>query len=299
MNWLAFALLSPALYTGVVFIDKYVVERRVPDYRGMPIFTALSGFLFGTLLWGFGGFPVLNATDTVLILLSGMLTAWASALYFKTLLDGETSSIIVLYQMTPVFVITMSFVLLNETIDVRQLAGFGLIIFSVTGVSLRKEESSAFRLSKTFLLVMLIDLMWASAAVLFKFLTRTNSFSDLIGYEGWGLGLGGTLLYLAFPSFRRAFHTSVAAIHRSTWGIIFFNEGLFVLAKLVNYLAISLGPVALVSVLGGTEVFYGILLGWLLTTIAPTVFAEDIRTRNLLKKSGFAAVLLVGIWLVG
>ncbi|HEX2907079.1 MAG TPA: hypothetical protein VHO69_09485 [Phototrophicaceae bacterium] len=87
-------------------------------------------------------------------------------------------------------------------------------------------------------------------------------------------------------------------MRRRAFGLIFVNETVYVVAKLLTFTAAALGPVALVSVLGGTGIFFGIALGWLLTTLAPTLFKEDITRQGLTQKDLLALVLFGGIWLV-
>ena len=299
MNWLLFAILSPAIYTVVIFIDKYIVEREVPDYRGMVIFSALMGLLAGTLFWVLGGFPLLSARNTLLILVTGMLTVWSAALYFTAIMTEASSNVIVLFQITPVMVLVLSFVFLRETLFPKQLLGFVLILVAAVGVSLRQAGGGRIRLSRAFFLILVVDLMTAAAFVLFKFVSGEQTFSALIAYESWGIALGGLLLYLAVPTIRHAFNYDITHMRRRGMGAIFANEGMFVIGKLFAFLAVSLGSASLVSVLQSTQVFFGIFVGWVLTLAAPAVFQEDITRRGLARKGLLAGVMFTGLLLVG
>ena len=42
MSWLFFALLAPAIDTIIVYIDRFVIEQEVKDYRGLAVFDSLS-----------------------------------------------------------------------------------------------------------------------------------------------------------------------------------------------------------------------------------------------------------------
>ena len=39
MNWLFYALLSPAIYTVVIYVDRYIVEREIPRPLAIPIYS--------------------------------------------------------------------------------------------------------------------------------------------------------------------------------------------------------------------------------------------------------------------
>jgi len=53
-----------------------------------------------------------------------------------------------------------------------------------------------------------------------------------------------------------------------------------------------------VGVLGGTQTFYGILYGGVLTWLFPSFFHENIAKRDIAAKIACSIVLFVGIWCV-
>lgn len=295
MDWLFYALLSPLVFAFVVDFDKYILEKHVSDYRGMPIYGSIVAPFMGAIIWVVSGFPLLEFKDAMLIILTGMLTIWASATYFKALSSDEASKITILFQMTPIFTLLMSFLFLRETISFNQLIGFLLIFFAIVGISYDKKKIG-FNLSSTFFLILLTDLLWASSYVLFKFVVDTNSFFKVVSYESLGIGLGGLFLYIFFPSIRHAFLKTNKKVGKKVLRFVFFNEGMYVFGRLLNYFAISLGSVGLVTVVGGTQVFFAILLGWILTLISPKIFKEGITKEDLSKKFVMASLVLSGLW---
>ena len=117
MTWIIPALLAPILYTIVNFIDKYIVTKEVKDYRGMPIYGTIMGLIMGSIFFVATGFPVLPLRDTLLLLLSGCLIIWSAAVYFKAISADDASKIILLFQMTPLMVLLMSYIFLGESIS--------------------------------------------------------------------------------------------------------------------------------------------------------------------------------------
>nr|MBA3869332.1 hypothetical protein [Anaerolineae bacterium] len=136
------------------------------------------------------------------------------------------------------------------------------------------------------------------SVVMFKFVAGGDHFERFLPYESWGLALGGLLIYLLVRPVRVAFHESLRTIPRKALAIIAVNETIFLCAKLLTLAAVALGPAALVSVLGGTQVFFGVIAGWILTMIAPSVYNENIARSELLRKGLVAIVLFIGIALV-
>ena len=297
MNWLFFALLAPAIYAIVVFVDKYILEKEIRDYRGIPIYSALAAFVFGILLWVITGFPILGFRDAVLIIFTGMLTIFGLATYFKVLSSDEASKVTILFQMTPVIILIMAYLFLKETIGFNQLLGFLLILFATLGISVDKK-GLAWNLSSSFFLILLTDFLWASAYVLFKFVVNANSFTKVISFESFGMAFGGLFLYIFFPSIKKSFLKTKKKIKKKVFGFIFINESIFVASRLCTYLAISLGPVALVEVVAGTQVFFAIFYGVILTLIAPKIFKENISKEGLIRKIMMGIFVLLGLYLV-
>lgn len=297
MNWLFFALLSPAVFTVVNFVDKYVVERAVPNPRGIVIFVGFLTVIAGTIFWLIAGFPILPLPDAAVIMGGGVLALLAAVFYFNAMTQEAASNIIVFLQMTPVVVLTLSFIFLGETLGIEKLLGFALILCAAVGVSLRLGEVEV-RFSPALLLILGAASFHGTSLVLFKFVTNKWEFAEVLAYESWGVSIGSVLLYLFYPTARRAFHYNLRHMKRSGYVVLGLNESLFMCARTIGFLAISLGSPTLVAVLGGTGIFYGIFLGWGLTLFAPAVFKEDITRANLLRKGVLAVMLFIGIILV-
>jgi uncharacterized membrane protein len=295
MNWLIYALVSPLLGAATVFLDKYLVERETSPLA-LPTYAGIVSLFYGGVLWAIAGFPLLTPLDTALVIASGTLRIIGAVYYFIVLQKAEGSTVIVLFQAYSVFVLTLSFIFIGEVITPLQLAGF-VVILAVSIAANYQPDESKFD-SKQLIGMLIIDLIFAASAVVFKLAVNGNAVFELVGYESIGISVGALLVWIAIPAIRREFLASLKAIRPQAVGIIIAKELIADLAKFLSFIAMSLGPVALVAVVGSTQAFYGILAGWMLTLIAPAIFREDISRANLLKKGGLAGLLIFGIWLV-
>lgn len=309
MDWLFWALLSPIIYTIVNFADKYVVEREMPDARSVPIFLALVHGIIGTALWLLSGAHLLPPTIALPLIFTGIFTIAGSFMLFRALAQEETSKIVVWTQLLPVITLLLAVPLLNEILNLPQLIGFALILVAALGLSV---EPGAWQPSATFRLVMLSIMIWAISDIVFKLVlnanpqfvsTATNSvdltaFLTIIIYQSWGFALGGLVIYIVVTPVRRAFHHSLRNARTLGYVVIFLNEGVFIGRQYARSLAIALGPVALVSVIEGGRVFLSIVVGWLLTQIAPATFRENTSRSGLLRKAVFSVILFGGIILI-
>lgn len=142
------------------------------------------------------------------------------------------------------------------------------------------------------------DVLWALSYIVIKFVSGTITFPSLIMFESLGLVIGVSILLIFLPVIRKSFIKTIRKIKKPILGLVLLNESLFLIAKIITLLAITLGPVALISILGSIQIFYGILLGLLLTLILPKVFREDLSKKGLMKKAFLGFVAFIGIILV-
>lgn len=295
-NWLFFALLAPATYAIINYLDKYLIESKVKDYRGMPLYSAIAGFIFGTGAWFLFGFPLLNWFEGFLVLLTGIISVFALTMYFRALSQEETSIIIILFQLGPLFSLSLSYLILGESISHNQLLGFLLILVAAIGTSLKLTKKT-FAISQAFWLIVISNFFWALANVIFKFVSESNSFVTLLIYEGWGFGVGGVILSILYPASKRAFLENFRTVGKSVMSFIFLNESFFVIARLMTYFALTLAPVAMVVVVGSTQVFFGVFYGILLTITLPNFFKENISRALLVRKILWGIMAVCGVYL--
>ncbi len=320
MNWLFYSIASPAVLAFGNFVDKFVVETRTSNYYVITLYIAIINFVAGLIVWLLSGAVVLEPDMGLILILSGMLGIFSALFYFNALSSEEMSNIAVLGQMTPIWVLILSSIFLDEVINAQQLLGFGLILTAAIAVSLqqsgkdthtpkKKKEADPINataarwgVSRAFWLMLVGGVIWAVISVMRKgvvdaMVVDMASLATSVAYSHTGIGLGGLVLY-AFAPVRRAFHESLSTQGMSVVGLFSLSEVIFLTSQFLYFAALSLGPVSLVTVVGSSHVFFVILLGWLLTLIAPTIFKESISRGELLRKAMWAGVLLVGIALV-
>lgn len=297
MNWVLLALLAPFIYAVNVFIDKYLISSKIRDYRGLPIFGIFLSIVVIVFFWLVSGVNITFSLDSLLVILTGVLTIWGFSLYLEALIKEETSLVIILLQLTPVMVLLLSYFILGEMMTVKQLIGFGLLLISSLLVSVKKEKSRM-KFNRGVVFILLADLCWAATYILIKFTSNSLEFASLIIYESMGVVLGGVLLLIFFSQIREAFLKIVAKVKKPVIGIIFLNEALYLGAKILTYFAVTLGPPVLISIIGSTQIFYGILLGVILTLVVPKVFKEDLSRKSLVRKVSLGLMAFVGVILV-
>jgi uncharacterized membrane protein len=293
MSWLWPSLIAPALLTAVVFIDKYVLTKRVKNPLGVPLYqpVAATAFAGALTLFHFGPDPGLR--NALLIMSAGALGAFGAALYFQALSRSQTSNIVAYLQVQPIFTLVMAIAILGETLTRGQGFGFALILSAVLGLAF--EDQGKLRPGRAFYEIMGGNLLFALASILIKLTSNLHAFATILEFESWGVVVAGVALFAFYPQMRREFLASLRISGGGTLAIMFGNEALYILSKAVTFLAITLGPVALVSALAGTQVFYGLAFGLLLSLWFPLVFHERTDRKTFLKRAALMMLLFLGI----
>ena len=122
MNWVVLSLIAPVITALVIFVDKYVVEHKIKDSLGMPVFSATTAFLFGSLVWLVTGTPTLSPYNTFIVLLSGFVSMQAYALYYYALARSHAGYIIATMQTTPIFTLILSALFLHDKLSLKSSA---------------------------------------------------------------------------------------------------------------------------------------------------------------------------------
>lgn len=299
MSWLLLALLAPFFYSTCNFLDKYIVRIGVVDYRGMPMYTAVTGFLFGSTWWLLKGCHTMSVKDTILVFMAGLVSALATVLYFKVIYFMTASKVIILMQLVPLMVLLMSSIFLNEELTLKQIVGFFVILTAAFGLTYLTElpTSDKMKLSSAILIIT-ADFLWALSNIFLKIASGNNSVATVFTYQSWGMVIGLLIFSLLLPKVKNSFISSFKNNGLKTFILVFINELLFITGKIVNLAAVSMAPVSLVSVIGNTQIFFGIIIGIFLTLLAPEIFEESISSKGIAIEFFWALIMFLGICLI-
>ena len=176
--WLLCSLLSPFFWAIVFVLDSHCVEEIFEESWFGGVTSAISM----TLLFPFmlGGILVTEWHDVTmagvqLALLGGALHMLSQFCYFRALGDCESGIVSAYWNMTPLIILIIGFLLLNEKLSLLQYGGVGgLIACSVLFCIL---DNSATTRWSTFLLMLAASGCEASYFILIK-----QAFSITPGY---------------------------------------------------------------------------------------------------------------------
>lgn len=174
------AILASLLWAITNHIDKFLVSGI--DEAGKSIKTLM---IFSTLVAGvvllpiwliasmFQGWISVNWFSLIMILLSAVASALAIYFYFRALDQNDTSVVVIMFQMIPVFTYLLALMFFHETLSMPQLIGAAIIMLSAILVSwdfgAKKGNKNRIR---ALILMMLSSLCYAGYYVLFNAATK-------------------------------------------------------------------------------------------------------------------------------
>lgn len=307
MAWFGFAIIATLLMTLVNFGDKFIIESQIPSPLAVLVFFSFFNLITALLLWVLTGFALLPQEQAILLLIAGTAPAFAGYFYFQAVSQAETSRVIIISQLYPIFTLVLSVLFGTDTISGTQLVGFALILIAALAVTIKRTEGDAEKdvapMWGVFWLLVMSNFIAAVSIVLTDNVVNVlvvdiRGLMQVTAYMGFGYWLGGMALLIFVPPVRHAFASQLKKLQRGGVVSLASVETIFVARQFFLLQALTLGPVAIVSVIGSLNVFFAVILGWVLTLWRPAIFKEDISRQTLTRKFIWAAVAFVGILLV-
>jgi drug/metabolite transporter (DMT)-like permease len=298
--WYLYALLGPAIWAFLNHLDKYLLGRFFEaDAEGpvLAVFTGFAGGIVAMAILLFGP-PVFTLAPwrAIAVMGAGMLLVASYIPYMIAMRRDEASIVASLYRLTPLFVFVLSYVVLGEGLEPKQIIG-GLVTI-VGSISLivdpgRRGNSISFT---TFALMCAACFMSACTVVVFKFVALRESFWSSAFWEFIGAGVFSTALIGGIPSYRRALLTLLCS--RDAYVLVpvtFSGEALNLLANLAVGFASLMAPLALISIVTGLHPIFLLLYGVLFTLFLPSFGRERLTRHDISRKAAAICVMCAGI----
>jgi drug/metabolite transporter (DMT)-like permease len=300
VSWVVFAFSGPVLWAISVHLDKYLVERffKESNVAVMLLFTAFVGVLPLPFIWLYE--PSVTAPglgSIALIILAGILYMVAMLLYLQALQTEEASVVAPYFQAGPLFGYGLAYLVLDETLTGRQLAGGVLIVLGALSVSVRFAYGA--RMFKTRLVVLMLTCGFAGAlaGLIFKIFALDVEFWTTTFWMYAGEAIFGCALLLV-PTYRRQLLATLRVNTAALLSINGSNELINLGGGLGNRYALMFAPLSIVQAIGSTTTLFVFAFGVVLSLLWPGLGREDLSGRELLKKGIAAALVAVGVALV-
>jgi len=289
-DWVLLALAASAIGGISIIIDKVLLTKYSKDWIYLTAFLGIINFLPVLALLFFINVFV---PAIFLGLIAGVLFRIAVFFYMKSISLEEASRVVPIFLTSVVFVLIMESIFLDEQLFFHHYAGIFAVI---TGsfIIMTQNIKNLFKLSAAFYFMIFSSLVFAFSEIILKFAFTTSDFLPIIFWTFTGSLLASVPVLL----FKLKKHHKLFYNTRNLKFILPGQALLFVSVLVIYWYAISLGPVSLVSTIGGADGVFVFIYAILLTKFAPTILREAVDKKTLLTKALAISVIIAGIFLI-
>ena len=290
------AIFAAFLWAITNHIDKYMITGINNNKNNLKVLLIFSTLVAGIVLipfWLiFSNFMVsISSISLISVLIASFIYIIATVLYYKALEKNDTSIVVVMLQMIPVFSYLLALILFKENLTINQIIGSIIIIFSAIMISFDFNEKNNKNRFKALVLMILASLFYAIYFILFDVAIRNSSYYSCAFWYQIGFLFMGVLL-LCIKSFREPFVKAIKKNGKSYLLLNTTNEVINLIANLlVNYANLII-PIALVNVLNGFEGAFAFILGIIGTYLIPKYIKEDLSKKVIIQR---VLCIIVGI----
>ena len=298
--WYFYALLGPAIWALLNHLDKYLLGRFFKANAAGPVLVVFTGFAgtmvaIAILLFGPSVFTLAPWQAFFALSAGGLLVA-SYIPYMIAMQRDEASVVASLYRLAPLFVFALSYIVLGESLQPKQIVG-GSVTIAGSILLLVNLDKSGRRLNlPTFFLMCAACLMSACTVVIFKFIALQTSFWGSAFWQYVGVGIFSIILICSMPSYRRALLALLRS--REVYALVpitLSGEVFNLLANLAVGFAGLMAPLALVSIVTGLHPLFLFAYGVLFTLFLPKFSRERLTSRHILQKVVAISVMSAGI----
>lgn len=293
------AIFASFLWGITNHIDKFMIngiDESGSSLKTLMIFsTLIAGVVISPIWLIVSKFSVsINIFSFVTIIISSLVYILATYFYFIALDKNDTSVVVVMFQMIPVFSYILALIFFKESLTVSQIIGSIIIILSAIIISFDFEEKNNKSKFKALLLMILSSLCYAIYFVLFDVAIRHDSYNSCIFWYQFGLLLIGVVL-ICIKSYRNTFIKAVKNNGKIYLSLNITNEALNLIANfLVNFATITI-PVAIANVLNGFQGAFVFILGIIGMRLLPKYFKESLNKKVVIQKVSCIMLSVIGL----
>ncbi len=293
MNWILLVLIVHFFWAIENVYTKIVIGSKIKNpYIFLILLTILS-----ILVLPFIGsqYIVLPPGNTVWwLVLASLFYTFSGFPYIKAMEFEEVTRINILWNAIPVFSLILGWMIIGDKISGTELAAMVFLLVGSIVASLKKNSSS-FKISMAFWLMMLSCVLYAAYGLVVRYLSASVAFPTIFF---WVILFDAIAISSSFVS-KKIRQDFVQTFRSNSIGFFLLFLVIVVIGNiglLLNQWALSLKPGALVYSLEGFQVLFVFCLAIVVAKISPSFIAESTDKKNLLVK--FLAFLIIMIGMV-
>ncbi|HAM88246.1 MAG: EamA-like protein transporter family protein [Candidatus Falkowbacteria bacterium GW2011_GWC2_38_22] len=314
------AILSYSINAGIYVADKFLLSKKIHSSITYAFFVGIWSIFNFVLLFIDPWLP--NLQELGIDLFAGFLFLGTLVFWYKALHQSEATRVVpIVGALVPIFSFIFSFIFFGETLSERQLLAFVILIMGGVLISVKhtrfyrmKEVGervrgvfgdvlgplhARYRPTQRLIINSIVSaLFFAAYYVMIKYVYSTQPFIGAFVWSRLGSFLG-VLMILFVPEWRaQIVKHQKGQKSPKNMGFFISVRLLAAIAFIMLNWAISMGNVALINSLQGTQYVFLILLVIFLSTKFPDILEEELGGDVVLQKVMGTVMIGIGLYML-
>lgn len=296
------AVIAAVFYALTNHIDKFLISKAVKnaDYKALILVsTIIAGGVMALIYLFICGFDLaFDLPSIALLLINSALYTVANVVWFKALDRDDTTLVVIMFQLIPVFMLLLSPILLSDQgITLIQLVG-GLIITAAAILVTYEPAERKFDKSKLVTLAMMavVSVLYAVWFIIERFINVDHDFNKTIFWSNVTLLLVGIVLFVLMATYRQSFQKMLRTNGPKVIGLNLVNELLNSFGGVLSTLGGTMVPISIISfATQGVQPIAVMVLGLLIAKFLPKIEREDTTKKEVIKRTLAIIICVIGL----
>ena len=296
------AIVAAVFYATTNHIDKFLISKAVKnaDFRSLILVsTIIAGSVMALIYLFVCNFNLsFDIASIGILVLNSTLYTIANMLWFKALDRDDTTLIVIMFQLIPVFMLFISpLILQNQDITLLQLIGGIITTFAAILVTYEPSKKKFDRHKLITLGIMsIVSILYAVWFILERFVNATHDFNQTTFWSNVSLIIVGIFIYIFFKSFRKSFNKMLKTNGPKIISLNLINELLNSFGGVLSTFAGTMASVALVSFASqSVQPFAVMIIGIIITKLFPKIAKENVSKKETIKRVIAIAICIIGL----
>lgn len=301
MTWIYIAILAPLFWSISTHFDKHILSKysKRGGMESVFLFSTFFSLIFASLLFVFKYNEITftsNFNNFILFIIPGILNAFGFYFYLKSLKNEESSVVVALFQVAPVFAYFLSYLFLGELLSRTQIYASLIILLGASILSFDIEEEGGYKIKwKMVGFILLSALLFALNDVLFKkYSLFSGSFATSLFWQHIGIFIIGLSFFIFKKNYKNDFISLIINNRLKIFALNGVTEIFYILGNLISNFVMLSVPVALVLVINTYQTVFTFIIGLFLTMYLPKFVSEKITRYHLIQRIVAIIIIILG-----
>lgn len=296
MLWFLVTIISYALNSVALLMDKFLLEKKIPNPAVYTLAICSVGILTIVILPF--GWQQPDAAELFWALMSGAVFTPALYFMFLALKNGESSRIVpFLGGLQPVIILPLAWYFLGESFSAAFIAALFLLIAGTVLISYERGQAK----KSAYIFAIISTVLFAVSIVMAKWVYGSmDTFITPFVFTRFGSALVALpLLLLPGVLFAQPAKGKKKKLG-SAWGLLLIGQTCGAFASvLVNWaIAISDNATAIINAMQGLQYVFLFVAVLILTKLFPKILKENMSPAVLTQKAIATGLIIIGLALV-